>query len=1028
MNGRILIIVLLGVSCMLGQTSGYRVEIIGTDQGLSSGEIYSILQDKTGYLWIGTTDGLNRYDGYTFKTFRPIPFDTTSVSEGFFRSLTEDEDGNIWGATAEDGINKIDPHTNAVVRYIHSDNANSLPTNITKKVYAGKNHQLWVLGSLPGIYYCDTRTMKFNVLGTFVSSSARIESPVITTVTGDSLGNIWCSTNTNELIYYHSVTHHSEFYQLPPAHKNETIQSIFCESLHSLWIGTMQGSILQLNRITKKYFEIKLPVRSLGDKGAVLSFEKDINHHIWICTSTGVYRFHTGKNQLVEIPVRNGIGRTINKKFGHVVFVDRSNIVWIGTNIYGLIKVVPQFEDIVNLSTSSPKDIALPDNYIRGIYASTNGVAWIGTRKGLVRFDERNRTTTPLQNLVSSYNPKLHDIVYAVRGDRKGNIWVGAGSEGLYRYSPKSKTLRRILQNHSPNKTQIDAYVYDIQIDRYDRVWISTDGGGVIQLDLSGNVVNRFDTASHRLPVNIVRTTQVENDSLLWVGMFGHEAGLCELNLKSKKFDVYRMNPDDPGSLSNDLVLSLLKDSKGRLWVGTRMGLNLFHDSSKTFTHYTIADGLPNDIICNLQEDKKGNIWISTYYGISKFDGKNFYNYFDADGFQNDNFNTGASFCSETGRMYFGGVNGISIFDPEKIEVAHYVSPIVIRAVKQNGKSDEVLTASKTEEHMTLLPEEQSVTFEFAALDFRLPEGNSYAFLMEGVEKNWSFIGKQRTVRYTNLNGGTYRFRVKAAGRDGVWHESDASINVTVIPPIARRWWFAPLIVAVALSILLGIYILRVQQRFALEKIRVSIAADLHDEIGSSLARIANLADILVFTQSEKKSLKGKKKTPASDIPSAAHPQKIANLSRELLEKMSDVVWSVNPKNDDLMKLIDRIQTYCTEIADSHSLRLHFIVEKKHHHNKIDPQTSRAVLLIVKEALANILKHAKATEIQFSVALNERSLQITIGDNGKGFNESELPRVNGLFNMRNRANVCGGDFSLKSEHGKGTLIHLSLPV
>ncbi|MBP6672837.1 MAG: hypothetical protein KA247_06790, partial [Bacteroidetes bacterium] len=326
-----------------------------------------------------------------------------------------------------------------------------------------------------------------------------------------------------------------------------------------------------------------------------------------------------------------------------------------------------------------------------------------------------------------------------------------------------------------------------------------------------------------------------------------------------------------------------------------------------------------------------------------------------------------------------------------------------------------------------------SCSFTYAAVTLKGNMDVKYQYRLEGLHHEWQNLTPERSVTFANLGAGDYRFVVRAVLNNGRHVTESVQQSFVIVPALWDRWWFAPLILSIILSVAAGVSILRVRQRFVLEKIRVSIAADLHDDIGSVLARIANLADIMVVysskkrTPASKKTGTTKKRIVKRSLPEA-NAQTIADLSRELMEKMSDVVWSVNPDNDDPKKLTERLQTYCTEIAENHRLQVNFTADGVFERRSIDPQKTRAALLIVKESLTNILKHSRATKIDLSVQIMPKRWSITIADDGVGFNEDELPRVNGIYNMRSRAAACGGDVQVTSSSGNGTMIRLEIPL
>ncbi len=1021
---KILFTVILFFAIGHSENNSFRFELIGTQRGLSSGEIYSIYQDKAGHLWIGTTDGLNLYDGYTFKVFKPKPFDKNTVSEGFFGSLTEDHEGNIWAGTVEDGINKVDPYTQTISRYrFKKGDSASLPNDQIIAMCVDRKNTLWIITGLRGIVRCDLATMRFTLVTSVITDQGIQQLPFIRSIFEDHNGVLWWGTTDGRLIRYDAHIQSAKFISTPEYRTGSSFSvNTFCEdSAGIIWIGTNNGLLYSFDPVDEKFTQIPFRVVDRPNRKNIFTLKNDAAGNIWIASNVGVFRYSPYSKILLSIAELYGLSNPGMMLSARTLFIDRSDLVWIGTSIDGLLKIASLPEEILNLRSDKTPSKGLPDNYVRGVYDDNHGTIWIGTMEGVTRFDVNKKRFFPLNRGIQTTHRSIVKNIHAVCGDSAGNIWIGSGNDGLFRYTPSLKKGIHVLGSGSQSSDSRDDHIFDLRTDDHGFIWVSTEAGGVVQLNHNGKILHRFDTTSHVLPLNMVRVTLPDKDGIIWVGTFG--AGLCKIDRNAKKSFVYKMNPNNPHSLTNDLILDLFKDSKGRLWIGTRIGLNLFDPSTATFTHYTTENGLPNDIIVGIREDSRKNLWIATYDGISKFDGTNFHNFYGADGFQDDLFNTGASFTSKSGRLMFGGVRGLSLFNPDNLHIARFVPPIIITASKQIGKFETVKASQFREASITLGPNEQSVTFEFSALDFRLPEGNSYSYKLEGFDQQWIFSGKRRSVSYANLRGGTYLFKVKAAGRDGVWLEAKYPIVLEVIPPLRNRWWFVPSIGLGIIAVLFLFYRTLMYRKIEFEKVRTRIASDLHDEIGSGLARIAVLSDIIDTQSKEIPSVKGRKKQHSM----TEAPSRIGVISRELMESISDVVWSVDPKNDPSERLIERVISYATQLCEEKDIGISVEMTSLESLT-VEPFLKRAILLIVKESMTNIIKHSRCKKVIIRMEHQGAELCMTISDDGKGFDEKNLERINGLDNMRRRASESGGTIDIVSTPGSGTSITARFPL
>ncbi|MDP3684748.1 MAG: two-component regulator propeller domain-containing protein, partial [Ignavibacteria bacterium] len=494
--------------------------------------------------------------------------------------------------------------------------------------------------------------------------------------------------------------------------------------------------------------------------------------------------------------------------------------------------------------------------------------------------------------------------------DNKNLLWIGTNSLGLFSFSLNDGTVNHVLGKNSRVSNEKDNIVFEIKPDRSNQLWISTAENGVILLDASGKIIRRYNKENKEspLPNNHTRSVLEDGDGNIWIGTF---AGLCKLNPATNQIITYTSDEKNPSSLNDPFIISLFLDRHKRIWAGTRMGINIFEPDKNSFRHYTMADGLVNDVVVGLVEDSIGFIWVSTYGGLMVLNDslKSMSAFFEADGLQNDLFNTGSTLPLSSGELAFGGANGLSIVSPNIINDRSSSPSVVVQVYKQSEKPVSRAVSKQEKGFITLEPGENRVRFEFAALDFRFSRGNIYSYKLEGFDNDWTTTFSRRSVTYTNLAAGDYLFRVRAAGRNGIWSEQTAVVSLKVIPPIWMRWWFTPAIFILLVMSVLGFYRSLLMRKLHYERMRLQIAEDLHDEIGSGLARIAVLSDIV-----QKKIPEKERGRNESDLPEQA-PNRIGVISRELLDSIQDVVWAIDPKNDNATNVFERIQIFATQLA-----------------------------------------------------------------------------------------------------------------
>ncbi|MGA9119777.1 MAG: triple tyrosine motif-containing protein, partial [Bacteroidota bacterium] len=512
-------------------------------------------------------------------------------------------------------------------------------------------------------------------------------------------------------------------------------------------------------------------------------------------------------------------------------------------------------------------------------------------------------------------------------------------------------------------------------------------------------------------------------DHRLWVGTWG--GGLNVLDPATGKFSRFIESED---GLTNNTVLSIYEDSKGTLWLGTYGGgLNRFDPAKGTFSAYTDAHGLPNNVVYGILPDRKGNLWLTTNKGLARFSpATGTCRVFDAnDGLQGNEFNQGAYHESSSGELFVGGVNGVNAFFPEEVTDNPTIPPVYLTSFRIFDKPANLGAAVNTVQRIQLEYDQNYFSFEFVALDFSSPEKNRYAYRLEGLDASWIDAGRRRFASYTNLDPGQYVFRCRGSNSDGVWNESGAFIELVIAPPYWKTWWFQTAALLVVLGSLFLIYRVRVNKLIAIERIRTSIATDLHDDIGSTLTEIALFSDV------GKRFLAhdgGEESLSRARLEALQRLDDIGEMARALIDSMSDIVWSVNPKNDTVESLLLRMRTHAGRVLDAKGIRYELSLPSALPQQALQPAVRRALYLIFKEAVNNIVRHSTANFVRMEVARDRSLLGLTIVDNGRGFDTREIGIGNGVNNMRNRAATLGGECRIVSSREAGTTVKVQLPL
>ena len=585
-------------------------------------------------------------------------------------------------------------------------------------------------------------------------------------------------------------------------------------------------------------------------------------------------------------------------------------------------------------------------------------------------------------------------------------------------------------KNLSSNIIQI---VYE---DSKKRLWIGTGGG----LDLYERNKNEFINFTNRpsdlysLSSNQVQSCIFEDrNGNLWIGTWNGLNKIPASDLKnvftypdSVRFVRYRFQADVKNGLSDERIVSAYEDAKGNLWFGTYGGgLNLLTADQQEiqdgkFIHYTIKDGLPSNIIYRIEPDDKGDLWLSTDNGLSMFnpEKKTFRNYDASDGLQGNQFFWGAGFKGKNGELYFGGTNGFNVFNPGQLKNNNHIPPIVItsfqifnKPVGINEEGSPLKKSIMSTKEIELSYSQAVFSFEFAALDFTVPSKNHYAYMMEGFDDNWIYSGNRRFVTYTNLDPGKYIFKVRGSNNDGVWNEKGTEIAITILPPLWRTWWFMTMAILLIGGIIVLIIYSRVKHLLEIERLRTKLAADLHDNIGSSLTEISILSEVI------------SKKINTVDESIRRSLNMISVNSRNLIDNMSDIVWLVNPKRDSLYDLILRLRDTYSELSSYASISFRSENIKSLEKVSLSMEHRQHLYLIFKEAINNCITHSGCSEITLDASVRGRKLQMTLKDNGKGFLIDHASNGgNGLNNMKNRAETIGGILNIYTKLDGGTTI------
>ena len=826
----------------VSQNQHVKFQSFGTEKGLSQSNVICILQDSRGFMWFGTQDGLNRYDGYKFTVYKNNPRDPHSLSNNYIKDLLEDTKGNIWVATLGGGLNKFDRETNRFVHYRQDKkNTGGLSDDFVNCITEDSGGDLWIGTETGGLNRMDRKTGRFTSYTYDKNNSNSISDNDVTTIFEDSRHHMWVGT-FNGGVNLFDITG-GRFTRFQHSDKDgsslthNTVLRFFEDRRHRLWIGTRGGGLDMLNFPGKHFLHFKNDPHNSNSlsRDVILSMAGDDKNNLWIGTENGGLSIFNMDTEIFTNYLHDDIDNTsLSNNSIYSIYKDSNNNMWVGTysggiNLYN--KNANQFTHFKHDSSFK----SLTNNNILEFIEDSRGNIWIGTDGGGVEmFDPATERFTHFRHQPGNPQSICGDYVISLREDKEHNIWMGTCGDGTTVYNPYKKTFRHIKTDPANDASISGNNVGAIVSDKDKELWLTSWGNGLNHYQSkTGNFIHYKHDSSTVNSVSSDRIIYLFADSkgYIWIGTF--DKGLDLFDKKTKTFTHF-VHDSSGNSLSDNNIHCIYEDKQGNIWIGTKAGLNRLDRNTHRFTNYFTRDGLPGGHVFGVIEDDKGNLWISTNNGLSRYNPqtKVFKNFSVADGLQSNEFKAHSCLKSSAGALYFGGVNGFNKFYPDSIKENSLESSLVItnfqifnKEVQVSGDSRDGSPLQKDiaeTKGITISYKQSVISFGFAYLNYTISEKKQYAYMLEGFDNAWNEVGTQHTATYTNLNPGTYTFRVKGMNNDGNWSANTASIKLTILPPFWQTWWFKTCAILFVLASLVVFYRIRMQavikQKGQLEK------------------------------------------------------------------------------------------------------------------------------------------------------------------------------------------------------------------
>ncbi|MCV9387628.1 ligand-binding sensor domain-containing protein [Reichenbachiella ulvae] len=1046
------------------QDRTFKLDYLGDDEGLSQNTINCIIQDKLGYIWFGTQDGLNRYNGYEFEIFRHDEADSSSISDNFVLGIDADARGNLWIATRGGGLNFFDIRTEKFSHYVHDpSNSNSISNNRLRTTLVDRKGNIWI-GSRGGGLNRYNPTSKTFTRYRHSDDPNSLAGDEVYCLFEDQKGVIWIGTSQGLNRYQESNDNFITY--LPGTY----IRGIIEDHKKRLWIGSFGKGLILFNRESgqsSSYLHQPDNPKSLSSN-QIMSLLEDDNHNLWVGTHGGhLNLFNPEQNSFQNLQVISPNVRTL--------YQDQSKTLWIGTR-WGINKVNRQKQKFSHYRNSEVNPNLLTSNSIFTVLKDTDDRYWIGSfEKGLTLIDEKNRLN--LKFTKSSGSGLQGDKMRSLFQDSQGNIWAGTRENGLYLYHEQTQ---KMIPYPIMGRQKIS--VNQIFEDSKNDLWFCTFNG-LFHFDPDTKKFTHYEKEDDRSSLHSNATWSIREDQngKYYIGLYA--AGFDIFDPKSHTFTHFEKDVNDPSSLANDGVSEVFVDSKNRIWVAIYGGgLDYFDPETEKFTHYSRNEGLANTALYGILEDEKGHLWMSHNLGISVFDPetKKFTNYSKDDGLFGHEFNSSAYFKAHDNEMLFGGMEGLLMINPDKLESIEDLPRVMINQFSLYNKEVEpgkggVLDSLIEFDHQITLDHNQNyLSFRFVALNYVNANNSRYQYKLIGFDKQWVEASNDRTAKYTNLPPGNYTFKVRSTLNGQFENYTTDQIRLTILTPWWKKEWFMGLCVLSIFGLLWSGYSYRTH---AIKKKNIA----LENTIKERTKEIAEQKEMLASQNLELRQLNKEKndligmvahdlRTPLNNIKGLVSLIEISedSLSEETEESIQLIhestdrlrgmitktldVNAIEARTINLKKSYFEINELLKEVAYnfrpiSQSKKIEILLEQSTNQYQVHLDKNYCIQ-IFENIISNAIKFSNSgTQIKITTHEISEKIQIHVTDQGPGISQSDMKKLFanykplsakptageessglGLYIVKKYVTAMNGKVWCESEVGKGSTFIVEFPL
>jgi signal transduction histidine kinase/ligand-binding sensor domain-containing protein len=1063
-----LLVILTSVTGLQAQPRRLQFKYLTPDNGLSSSIATCIIQDHKGMMWIGTADGLNRYDGFNFVVYKKISDDSTSLADNVIRSLYEGHNKELF-IGSEIGLSLYNREKDQFLNYFYDNSSPLKDIRCTvSKIMEDQSANLW-LATSAGLIYFDRLKNIITQYTYDANNPESISSSNVKYIFIDTKANFWVATRSGLNLFQKESGTFKQITRDDQGHNllNTDFINIAEDLDGNVWFGSTDGLYCLKNNqkygdlILKHYYHNVKDINSLSIN-LVRSLFVDNSGNVWIGTDNGgLNLFNKEKQNFWHYRKDDYDPRSLNNEAVESIFEDKTRNLWVGTYTGGLNIAVNSHDAILKYENLPGAPLSLSHNTVTCFAENLQGQIWVGTDGGGLNFFNSSEQRFHRYNIENS--DLSSNAILCIYEDPTRKLWMGTWEGGLAVFDTRTGKFSSFTTQNSGIQ---DDNIFAIAEGGNNDLWLGSFEHGLIHFELTKQKFTSYTRTNSGIGNEMVIKIEKFTKGRLLIGTTENFQIFYPAD---DHFVTYSSDPHNKSSLSYPRVTDFMSENDTTIWIGTPDGLNRLNPVTGLIVRYYKKDGLQDNFIKGISCDKSGTLWITTNSGVSRFDyrkGK-FKNFTKADGLQGNEFSERSILKSKNGDLFMGGTEGFNIVHPEKVGENTTIPEVLITDLKIFNKSvrpgvkTSPLTQNIIDTKSVILSHNQSViTFSFAVMDFSAPEKNKYAYKMENFDRDWIYPENRNEVTYTNLNPGNYVFRVRGSNNDGIWNETGTSVEITIQPPWWGTWWFRLMLISSIILLFTVFYLTRItqlkKQQIFLEKTVESKTMELK-ELNASKDKFFSIiahdlknpfATIIGFSELLNEDLDSNNVEKIREYTKLIHTSAIQTFS--LLENLLE--WansqtnriSYNPSDLNLHELFTEDLNILNDMAERKNIDLKIMIAE----NLMIRADRNMIKTVVRNLISNAIKFtAKGGKVKVNAVVSEKQVEISVSDNGIGMTKEimeKLFRIDANLSTRGTENEKGtglglilckefvekhcGRISVESEPGNGSIFRFVLPV